>query len=827
MPAVVPILGQIALNAAIGIGASMLANAIRPQKTNTSAATSRGLRFEMLIGEAVPLSAIWGRGRTGGQLTFAQEYGDNNEWLKFKIDCGRGWYDALEGIIADDKPLTLSGSNADTHGLVVEESRDAGGVPRMWIKWYSGAPGQAADAGLIAAAPTRWGASHTATATPYIIVTLNYEPDMFPGNQLPSFSPVWRGLRLYNWRKDDTMPGGAGAHRWDDQSTWEWTENPVVMAWNWRRGYWRNGIKLFGMGFSRYANDLGYFTAAANLAEEELYFEETDATLPRYAFGREISDDEEHLSVLRQFEESWCGSSFDRGGAYAPVPAAAMLPVLTLEDRHRVDGAPVTADRWGKVSAKKTNVHGSYSPVSDMFIAAPYASRINVELQALTRGPKAIKFDQLYEHRAERAQMRAEIALRRNLFAATRTETFGPVANVLEPGDAVTRNCEWGATLMVVDSVEVGPDGLGRVVTMTGWSNTIVPDPGEGFLDLPADLGTLPTAASRTLQVPAFDIDPLQRVTGGNEEPFARAIWTAIDDPMCDQVVVRIWPTAIPAEVEEFSAEARLVTAKIIGPLRPNTAYTGIGLLTRRDLRRTSETDPVTFTTGAFRPGEIGPDDLTDEVNASRAWASRSIERLVADNDAMIAYLADAMLGETVDRQTMRNEIAARFQSMEAEITAFYTTVVDVVASSLGALVSRTELLEATVNNPVTGVAATATALSLLTASVDVQFTATASAIIAVEASIGLVMAGGYISIQAVAAPTGWDVRAAFAIKGSSGGVFTQVGLYMDAKADGTSRIVLDADEVVYTGKQRSVNGLSYWDMDTGEFVSEGDFSFG
>jgi hypothetical protein len=814
MPAVVPILGQIALNAAIGIGASMLANALRPQKTNTAATTSRGLRFEMLIGEAVPVSAIWGRGRTGGQLTFAQEYGANNEWLKFKIDCGRGWYDALEGVIADDKALTLTGSNADTHGQVVEEYRDAGGTPRMWIKWYSGAPGQAADAGLIAAAPTRWGASHTATATPYIIVTLNYQPDMFPGNQLPTFGPVWRGLRLYDWRKDGTMPGGAGTHRWDDQSTWEWTDNPVVMAWNWRRGYWRNGIKLFGMGFSRYANDLGYFTAAANLADEELYFEETASWISRYAFGREISDDEEHLAVLRQFEESWCGSSFDRGGAYAPVPAAAMLPVLTLEDRHRIDGAVVCADRWGKVSAKKTNVHGSYSPVSDLFIAAPYASRINVDLQALTRGPKAIKFDQLYEHRPERAQMRAEIALRRNLFAATRTETFGPVANVLEPGDAVTRNCEWGATLMIVDSVEVGPDGLGRVVTLTGWSNTIVPDPDEGFLDLPPDLGTLPTAASRTLQVPGFDIDPLQRVTGGNEEPFARAAWSAIEDPNCDQVLIKVWPTAIPTEVEEFAADARLATARIIGPLRPNTAYTGIAQLTRRDLRRTYDTDAVTFTTGAFRPGEIGPNDLTDEVNASRAWASRSIEQLNAINDAMIAHFADAMLGGAVDRQTMRTEITARFEETEQAVTAAYTLVVDAIASDLGALVTRTELLEASVFDVDSGLEATATALSLLSASVDAEFTATASAIIAVEASIGQVLAGGNIAIEAVAAPAGWAVRASFAIWGGSG--FAPVGLYMDAKADGTRRIVLDSTLLVTTGTQRSVSGNSFINWNTG-----------
>ena len=106
----------------------------------------------------------------------------------------------------------------------------------------------------------------------------------------------------------------------------------------------------------------------------------------------------------------------------------------------------------------------------------------------------------------------------------------------------------------------------------------------------------------------------MQRVTGGNEEPFARATWSPIDDPNCDQVIIKVWPTAIPAEVEEFAADARLASARILGPLRPSTAYTGIFQLTRHDLRRTYDTAPVAFVTGAFRPGEIGPDDLTDEL---------------------------------------------------------------------------------------------------------------------------------------------------------------------------------------------------------------------
>lgn len=613
MPPLAAALPGILINAAIGVGASVLANVLRPQKSQQTRqqTSSRGLKFEMAVGEATALSAIWGLGRTAGQLTFAQEYDVNNSWMKLKFDCGRGWFSSLDGVIADEKRLTLTGSNANVHGFVAEEYRDASGNPRAWFKFYDGRPGQSADAGLVAAAPTRWGTEHTSTATPYVIVTLNYHADLFPNSSLPRFGFIWKGLRLYDWRKDSTMPGGFGDHRWADQSTWEWTENPAVIAWNFRRGYWRNGVKLFGMGFSQYANDLDYFTACANLADEEMYFEETGATLARYAFGREISDDEEHLAVLRQLEESWCGSSFDRGGAYAPVPAARRTSVLTLTDAHLVEGQPVLADKWGKVSSKKTQIHGTFGSAADLFVPTPFGTRINVALESLTRGPKTDALDQPYEHRIERAQNRAEITLRRHNFGASRKETFSAVANVLEPGDVFTRQCSWGPTLMMVDAIEPNSEGPGRTITAIAWSNSIVPDADEGFIELPADSGVGPAPATRTLMVPGLNVEQFQRITAGNEEPFARASWTATTDPLCDRVIVKVWPDGEDeaSTAQYFDASAQLQTALIFGPLKPDTNYRRVGLLSRKDGRQTYPTTEGTFTTGPFVAAVTVADD--------------------------------------------------------------------------------------------------------------------------------------------------------------------------------------------------------------------------
>lgn len=791
MPQVAPLLGQIALNLAIGVGGSMLANAMRPQRATQAITASRGLKFDLTLGEEVPVSAIWGRGRTAGQLTFAQEYGEDNRYIKLKIDMGYGTYDALQRVTADEKVLLLTGSNADVHGAVVEDYRDSDGNPRMWMKFYHGLPGQTADEGLMFAAPTRWGVNHTATRRPYAVITLDYHADLFPNSALPRFGFDWKGLRLYDWRKDSTMPGGFGAHRWDDQSTWEWTENPAVIAWNWRRGYWINGVKVMGMGFSRYANDLAYFTAAANISEEELFFAETGRTLNRYAFGREIEDSEEHLAVLRELEASWCGSSFDRGGAYAPVPAASQIPVLTLEDRHRLDGEPVNADRWGTVSSKKTNIHGSYASLTDLFVPTPYGSRINLDLQALTRGPKAMKFDQLYEHTPERAQMRAEIALRRNLFGAVRTETFGPVANVLEAGDAITRNCSWGPTLMIVDGVEPTSDGLGRIVTMTAWSNTIVPDPAEGFVELPPTPGTAPVVASRTLQVQGLNVTAYQRVTGGNEEPYARAVWTQIEDPNCDQVMIRVWPNGeMEADAaEDFFADARLQSAKIFGPLKPLTTYRRKALVTRKDGRQTYWTTEGLFTTGDFvagavAPGTVGIQQLYGTVLAGvnsiltsgpMSIASQ-IQELRDDFEELAAKTQD--LSTIYDRRT--TTLVAEVNSAKAAITEDRLVLVtDKEAAAL-----RLDITEARFNNSIAGVSQLVTGVAsdlaaeaqfrlALGAQVNADIAAintTYNAIVGpggsltsmvtnLSASFNGFTAGGAVGFQAAVSPDGVTVR--------------------------------------------------------------------
>jgi hypothetical protein len=96
---------------------------------------------------------------------------------------------------------------------------------------------------------------------------------VWPGGR-PRFGFVIRGKLCYDPRLDDTVTGGAGAHRWDDASTWEWSENAVVCWYNYERGIYADDDTsdqsklLVGRGLTAEESPPEYIFANANLCDE-------------------------------------------------------------------------------------------------------------------------------------------------------------------------------------------------------------------------------------------------------------------------------------------------------------------------------------------------------------------------------------------------------------------------------------------------------------------------------------------------------------------------------------------------------------------------------
>lgn len=119
----------------------------------------------------------------------------------------------------DAFPVTVSlvsGYNVTCTGMTIGRTvalyyQTSEGPTKARVRKYLGAPGQAADSGLITNYPGVWTSAHTATGIAYLVVELDYDQDAFIGG-VPNVSAVVRGMKCYDPRTGTTA----------------WTENPAL-----------------------------------------------------------------------------------------------------------------------------------------------------------------------------------------------------------------------------------------------------------------------------------------------------------------------------------------------------------------------------------------------------------------------------------------------------------------------------------------------------------------------------------------------------------------------------------------------------------------------
>lgn len=750
MPQVAPLLGQIALNLAIGIAGSVLANALRPQRQMPTKRlqTSRGLSFELEVGESTAVRAIFGLGRASGRLAYVNEFGTDNEYVQMVIDIGHGEHDGMEHFLVDEQPVDLAGSNADPFGQSVVPYT-VSGTPYLWVKYYTGAPGQVADPKLVEHANPagRWTSAHKFTGVAYLVITCRYNADLF-GSTIPRFGSVWRGLKLFDWRVEGAV--------WGDQSTYVFTRNPAVIRYNFRRGVFVNGVRVLGQGFPDFSCDLAGYTAAANRCDESFYDPVTETSFPIFEYGRQVGDDEEKLSVLRELDAAYCGSSFKRGGADVPLPAQQLVSVMTLSDIDRLGGEPIRVDRKGVTSQKKTMWHGQFVSEASGWAEAPFTPRIAEDLESVLGGRRSVALNQPFESLQERAQLRAEIALRRQFYPATRMETFGPKALVLEPGDPIIRDCEWGETLMVVEkSQRHMQDGavVGVTLTLSRWDNAIVPASGDSFVALPPAIGPGNASPDRTIAVSGFGVVQYQRSGGGAVHPHGKASWTQITDPNVDQVMIRVWPSAGTEanDKEDHFASARLQSNKVFGPLQPNTTYTYKAIPIRADGRSCVWTNEAEFTTG--------PQEVPAEV-ADGSVTPAKLAQPLQDERGMLVGAGEGTLAD-------------RLIQLEERIAVAETAAVSAQATAQ----ERYELLKAQNGRALAAIVVSKRLITELNAAFG-QFQ------VEVAAQLDQVMAGGLLRIESQVDPETATSIIMFKVRAQAGDTFGEAVLQLGAEAD-------------------------------------------
>jgi hypothetical protein len=216
-----------------------------------------------------PRSMFVGEGYTPGSLVDGFNYGghDLTDWECLLIRLTDHPCEGLTGFFVNDEYIPYTGNgnypHFDGHHFELYFRADTTAEPLPDVVLDHGPGWTAADQGK----------SGCDVLVCYFRDPPNAKKPAWPGGR-PRFGFVLKGKRCYDPRKDDTVPGGVGPHRWDDPTTWEWSENAIVCWYNFERGVFANDDTsdptklLVGRGLTAEESPPEMIFAAANLCDE-------------------------------------------------------------------------------------------------------------------------------------------------------------------------------------------------------------------------------------------------------------------------------------------------------------------------------------------------------------------------------------------------------------------------------------------------------------------------------------------------------------------------------------------------------------------------------
>ncbi|WP_031392934.1 hypothetical protein [Sphingomonas sp. STIS6.2] len=186
---------------------------------------------------------------------------------------------------------------------------------------------------------------------------------------------IGRGAKLYDPRRDSTVPGGNGPMRADDQSTWRFTTDDgvtigenlplqilrVVLGWRIRNPSTGTLKLATGSGVPPRRINLASIAIAANLADE-MVNRSAGGQEPRYHGAGVVSEGDDPKTVLDMLCTACCARFRDTGGKLSLVVAHNDLAAAATEDGLNDDDV-VGAFTWDPDAALEATpnvVRGKY-----------------------------------------------------------------------------------------------------------------------------------------------------------------------------------------------------------------------------------------------------------------------------------------------------------------------------------------------------------------------------------------------------------------------------------------------------------------------------------
>lgn len=150
-----------------------------------------------------------------------------------------GPVDGFENLLADFEVVPLSSGAATGYF-----------ADWLWCDVKTGARPETSALAPHWAGTPGWGTAYKLSSWAQMGLSMRFDRDgeRFPGGQLPELGGVWRGVRVYDPRLDDTYPGGSGACRLGDETTYVYSTDPALHSGMYAYGRYVEGNRVFGIG---------------------------------------------------------------------------------------------------------------------------------------------------------------------------------------------------------------------------------------------------------------------------------------------------------------------------------------------------------------------------------------------------------------------------------------------------------------------------------------------------------------------------------------------------------------------------------------------------
>ncbi|EKE75180.1 phage tail protein [Gallaecimonas xiamenensis] len=347
---------------AIGIGAAALTYAATPDVSGMSYSNAANSQQQMIRSPNEPRRYVYGRAMVSGPMVFASESGADNKYLHLVVPLATHRCDAVESVYFDDKVAWSSST-----GMASEYAGKAR------IKVHLGDQ-TTADPDLVAEC-SDWTAEHVGREITYFYVRLEHDTEVFP-NGVPNIKALLRGKPVYDPRLDSTV-GGTGSHRWNDPSTWEWSDNWGLCVLDFTRF-------SSGIGAEQDEIDLDTFAAAANDSDQPVY---TDAenVERRFTCNGTWQADQTPSTILEQMLTAGLGTHvyvYGQYRLYAGVYQGPPVVTLTEDDA----AGQITVRPYTPRSELCNAVRGTFVDPDQAYQPTDFPPVESAELQADDNG---------------------------------------------------------------------------------------------------------------------------------------------------------------------------------------------------------------------------------------------------------------------------------------------------------------------------------------------------------------------------------------------------------------------------------------------------------